>query len=101
VAAAASPSTTILLDGYPLPFPTPPVIVKGTTMVPFRAISEAMGVDVQWDGATRTISAVQSDGQESKSVQMMLNNPQLTVNGQAAVLAVAPFEQNGSTLIPV
>ena len=99
--SAAAPSAAIVLDGYPLDFPTPPVIVKGTTMVPFRAISEAMGVDVQWDGATETITAVQSNGQERKTVKMTLKNPQITVNGQPTTLAVAPYETNGSTLIPL
>ncbi len=99
--AAAAPSTAILLDGYPLAFPTPPVIVKGTTMVPFRAISEAMGVDVQWDGATETITAIQTYGQDRKTVKMTLKNPQITVNGQPTTLAVAPYETNGSTLIPL
>lgn len=100
-ASAAAPSTAILLDGYPLAFPTPPVIVKGTTMVPFRAISEAMGVDVQWDGATETITAVQTHGEDRKTVKMTLKNPQITVNGQPTTLAVAPYETNGSTLIPL
>ncbi|MED4584281.1 stalk domain-containing protein [Brevibacillus choshinensis] len=100
-ASAAPTSTTILLDGYPLAFPTPPVIVKGTTMVPFRAISEAMGVDVQWDGATQTITAVQTSGQEHKTVKMTLKNPQISVNDQLVTLAVAPYETKGSTLIPL
>ena len=95
------PQTTILLDGYPLAFPTPPTMINGTTMVPFRAISEAMGIRVQWEAESRTITAVQSTDQGDKSVRMQLNNPLVTVNGQTVTLPVAPYETNGSTLIPL
>lgn len=100
-ATAAASGITVLMDGYPLAFPTPPVIEKGTTLVPFRAISEAMGVDVQWDGPTQTITAIQTNEQDQKTVKMTLGNPQISVNGQTVGLAVAPYERNGSTLIPL
>lgn len=100
-ASTAPPATTILLDGYALAFPTPPVIEEGTTMVPFRAISEAMGIDVQWDKATQSITAIQTSGQERKTVKMTLNNPQFSVNDQPYTLAVAPYQTKGSTLIPL
>lgn len=100
-AAAATSSTTILLDGYPLPFPTPPTTINGTTMVPFRAISEAMGIQVNWEAQTQSITAIQSTSQGDKTVKMQLNNPLVTVNGQTVTLPVAPYETNGSTLIPL
>lgn len=100
-AVAATPGTTILLDGYPLPFPTPPTIMNGTTMVPFRAISEAMGIQVNWDAQTQSITAVQSTAQGDKTVQMQVNNPLVTVNGQTIPLPIAPYVNNGSTLIPL
>ena len=34
---------------------TPPIIVNNRTLVPLRAISEAFGSDVQWDGETKTV----------------------------------------------
>lgn len=37
---------------------TPPIIVNNRTLVPLRAISEAFGSDVQWDGETRTVSII-------------------------------------------
>jgi len=100
-AVAATPGTTIMLDGYPLPFPTPPANVNGTTMVPFRAISEAMGIQVNWDAQTQSITAVQSTAQGDKTVHMQVNNPLVTVNGQTIPLPIAPYVNNGSTLIPL
>jgi len=100
-AVAAEPATTILLDGYPLPFPTPPTITNGSTMVPFRAISEAMGIQVDWDAQTQSITAVQSTAAGDRTVLMHVNNPLVTVNGQTITLPVAPYVDNGSTLIPL
>jgi len=34
---------------------TPPVIIDGRTLVPVRAIAEALGMDVNWDDDTRTV----------------------------------------------
>ncbi|HOO96557.1 MAG TPA: PQQ-binding-like beta-propeller repeat protein [Caldisericia bacterium] len=44
------------VDGEMIPISTPPEIKSGRTMVPFRAIAEAFGADVSWDGETRTVS---------------------------------------------
>ncbi len=35
---------------------TPPTILNGRTMVPIRFISEAFGAEVEWDGATQTVT---------------------------------------------
>ena len=40
---------TILLDGEPIDFDVPPFIENGYTFVPFRAIYEAFGLDVNYN----------------------------------------------------
>jgi hypothetical protein len=35
-----------------------PIILNGTTMVPFRFVIEALGGSVQWDGARKTVTIV-------------------------------------------
>jgi len=47
--ALAQRAVTIFLDGREITSDVPPVIINGRTMVPLRAISEGMGMDVQWD----------------------------------------------------
>ncbi|MDU5950871.1 MAG: hypothetical protein E6Z15_27895, partial [Paenibacillus macerans] len=42
--ANAAAKVQIMLDGYPLAFSGEPIIVDGTTMVPFRSISESLGI---------------------------------------------------------
>ncbi|MBW7461071.1 copper amine oxidase N-terminal domain-containing protein, partial [Paenibacillus sepulcri] len=68
-AASAAPAPlSIMLDSYPLPFPADPVVIQGTTMVPFRAIAEAMQISVQWTAKTQQIEATKSIAGASKTV---------------------------------
>jgi len=46
----------VFVNGEPLELDVPPTIVEGRTLVPLRFISEAFGAEVEWDGATRTIT---------------------------------------------
>lgn len=48
-------NTGILINGVRFEMEAPPLSLSGRTMIPLRAVSQALGVDVQWDGATRSI----------------------------------------------
>jgi spore germination protein YaaH len=100
-AQTAKPQVNIVLDGYPLPFAVEPIIVNGTTMVPFRTISEALGITVEWDQATKTITATDAHTSEKKVVKLTLNKENANVNGEEVRLAVAPMLSKQSTLIPL
>ncbi|MBG9793384.1 glycosyl hydrolase [Paenibacillus dendritiformis] len=65
--------TKIVLDGYPLEFAAKPTIIQGTTMVPFRGIAEALGIEVTWDPKTKTVAAKQATADGEKSVLLKLN----------------------------
>ncbi|MFD1179370.1 stalk domain-containing protein [Paenibacillus puldeungensis] len=101
IQAKAAPSVQILLDGYPMSFSGQPVVINGTTMVPFRSISEALGIPVTWNQAAKTISAVKGEGPDAVRVQLKLNNKVATVNNTSVKLAVAPQSIAGNTLIPL
>lgn len=98
---AAAPGVSITLDGYNLPFPVAPTMVKGTTMVPFRAIAEALGIPVSWNQASKTITATATSGSGSKKVVLTMNSTNATVDGQKVTLAVAPQTINNNTMIPL
>lgn len=101
IQANSAPSVQIVLDGYPLSFSGNPIIKNGTTMVPFRSISEALGIQVTWDQNTKTITAVKNRDTEAINVQLTIGNKQAKVNGQSVQLAVEPTTINGNTLIPL
>ncbi|USB33430.1 stalk domain-containing protein [Paenibacillus sp. YPG26] len=99
--ASAAGKVNILLDGYPLPFPTQPAIVKGTTLVPFRAISEALGVTVNWNEKSKSITAVKTTSGVTKRVTLTLGSKNALVNGQKVAIALPPQTIGGTTMIPL
>ncbi|MET3852231.1 MULTISPECIES: stalk domain-containing protein [unclassified Paenibacillus] len=99
-ASAAAP-VSIVLDGYPLPFPAAPKVVQGTTLVPFRAISEALGISVQWNASAKQITAVKTDKDSTKKVVLTVGSRSATVDGTKTALTVAPQMSGGSVLIPL
>jgi beta-lactamase superfamily II metal-dependent hydrolase len=58
--AKALAAPQVILNGQALSFDVPPVIESGRTLVPLRAILEALGAGVQWDGETQTVTATKN-----------------------------------------
>lgn len=52
----------VLLDGLPVTFDVYPVIQNGRTLVPFRAIVEALNVKATWDDAAQTVNNLEGCG---------------------------------------
>ncbi len=98
---AAPAKTSIILDGYPLTFPIEPIIIEGRTMVPFRAIAEAMNIDIEWNAEDQSITARKGSGAAVKVVRLQLNKTTAFVNGRTVALPIAPRAINGHTLIPL
>ena len=63
-----------------------PLLIDGTTYIPVRAVSEALGKEVSWDGVTRTVylgeATVNRDAFEinSRSFTKFNNRTLLTIN---------------------
>lgn len=57
-AVASSDTVSVYVDGEPVTFDVEPRIIGGRTMVPIRAIFEALGADVEWNNETRTATAI-------------------------------------------
>lgn len=56
-----APKITVLLDNLPVRFPVEPYMETDTPMVPLRALAEALGMTVQWDGTTSTAICVKDN----------------------------------------
>lgn len=107
-AAAGSPLPnviTVTLDGQLLTFDQPPIAVDGRTMVPVRAIFEALGAEVVWDPSDQSVFAYRaSDG---VAVLMYLDDTVMAyksgagAEARAIELDVPPFAINNRTLVPV
>ncbi|MCT4618984.1 MAG: copper amine oxidase N-terminal domain-containing protein [Marinisporobacter sp.] len=49
-------SNKLFVNGVVVPMDTEAVIKDGRTMLPIRFIAQALGAEVEWDGATRTVT---------------------------------------------
>ena len=74
----------------------PPTIVDGRTLVPMRAIFEALGAEVDWDGETRT--ATGTLGEHTVSIQVGAKTA--LVDGQARTLDVPAQIIQNRTMVP-
>jgi len=88
---------SVILDNRPLTFDVSPQIVNGRTMVPMRAIFEALGATVVWDGATQT--AIAKKGETEVSLTLGSLTP--TVNGQIVTIDQPGVVIGGRMLVPL
>lgn len=87
----------VMLDGAALQFDVPPVIENGRTLVPLRAIFEALGAEISWNGATQTVLATKAGTQ----VVLTIGNPQAYRNNAPVLLDVPPKIIEGRTMVPL
>lgn len=95
--AQAQTAIPVSIDGLPVVFDVQPVKQNGRTLVPFRAIAEALAVQVQWDDAGKTISA--TDGETF--VQLQVGNRIAYCNQVPVDLDVPPQLINNRAMIPL
>jgi len=88
---------TVTLSGRNIEFDQPPVAKQGRTLVPVRAIFEALGATVDWDNATQTVTAKRG----SVTVTLTLGSNIMTVDGAKIEIDVPAEALNGRTLVPV
>ncbi len=96
VPAIAAPD--VMLDGEPVYFTdAAPTIENGRTLVPLRAIFEAMGAEVFWDSNKNTATAIKAN----TKVVLPIGSTQPTINGSVQQLDVPAKIINGRTLAPL
>ena len=73
-----------------------PIIQDGRTLVPLRAIFEALGAQVEWDAETQTVTA----GKRLDNISLTIGKNELTKNGEATALDVPAQIIEGRTMVP-
>lgn len=113
--AQADDNIKVLLNGQEIAFDVPPQIINGRTMVPMRAIFEALGYEVEWNGEKQSISAINQ--QTDIYVLLLIDNKYMIVcpysemleNDGSANYAAEHMQEldqtptiiDGRTLVPV
>lgn len=96
-AFAANQDIEITIDGANIQTDVAPLIINNRTMVPIRAIFEAIGGKIEWNNDTQT--AIGTKG--SDTIQLQLGNKKASINGREVTLDVAATSINQRTLVPV
>lgn len=87
----------LYVNGEEPSFEVPPFIRDGSTLVPFRAISEALKADVSWDPEERSVTVTRGE----ITVKLFIDSKTAYVNGQEITLEVPAAIAEGSTVVPV
>ncbi|HYF95786.1 MAG TPA: ABC transporter substrate-binding protein [Symbiobacteriaceae bacterium] len=99
-ASAARPVAKypVTFNGHPVMFDTEVEVINGSTWVPFRAIFEKMGAEVNYDGTTNTISATRG----STKIVLKPGEATATVNGAVKDLPGKVFiNADSRTMVPL
>lgn len=88
----------VTIDGVQVKFPDQkPVVISDRTLVPLRAIFEALGAVVSWDNDTNTAMAVKGE----TYVFVQIDNEKLIKNDETVILDVPAQLINDRTMVPV
>lgn len=73
-----------------------PVLEGGTTLVPLRALTEALGYTLTWEASTQTITLTKAD----LTIVLVIDQKTALVNGKTVELLMPPTIRDNRTLIP-
>jgi hypothetical protein len=71
-------------------------VQDGRHYVPLMEITEKLGGNVGWDAASQTLRV----NMGTKTANVQVNNPYVTVDGQQSQLAAPPIENNNTVFVP-
>ncbi len=87
----------VILDGKQIEFDVPPQLINDRTMVPMRAIFEALGATVEWNGDTSTVTAHKDD----KTIILTIGEAKMYVNDTVVELDSPACIVEDRALVPV
>ncbi|MBE7046539.1 MAG: hypothetical protein E7396_03890 [Ruminococcaceae bacterium] len=95
----ADDGINVVINGKEQTYDVMPVIVNGRTLVPMRAIFEALGAEVTWIEPTRTVVG----SRDRKYIKLRIDSDTYYVDGieQESKLDVPATIVNGRTMVPV
>lgn len=91
------PVENVLIGKGEAKFDTPPVIKEGRTLIPVRAISEAMGADVAWNAEENTVTITKDD----KVIIFNLTENKVYVDETEIIIDVPAEVMNNRTMVPL
>ncbi|GAB1477380.1 hypothetical protein MASR2M70_22180 [Bacillota bacterium] len=90
----------VYVNGKEVVSDVPAAIVSGRTMLPFRAVFNALGVgddSIKWNRDSKSIEV----SKEGKYIFLAVGSSGAIFNDNLITLDAAPYIENGRTLVPV
>lgn len=87
----------LVVNGLDMKTDVPPTIVQGRTLVPFRAIGEALGAQVGWEAPIRRVTLSLGE----RKVAMRIGSRTGRIDGRLEEMDVAPQIVGGRSLVPL
>ena len=97
MAIASEDNIGIMIYGKEVTFDRMPVNVNGRVLVPLRGIFETLGAKVNWDDATKTVTAERN----GTNVKLTIDSKTAYVNDKEIALDVPASIMDSRTLVPV
>lgn len=100
-------SISAFIDGNEIEFDVPPVIKSNRTLIPVRAVTTALGAQVDWNPSEPNIVKITKTVTDntgidvSKVIIIDLDTGKATINGAAVELDVPPMLISNRTMVPV
>lgn len=95
-------STSAIVSGETVKLDAPAKVVSGTTMVPLRFVSEALGAQIGWDSASRTINITSLEAQQAASQEEQYRKAegwQIVAFNDEKVLMIETDRSQGSGVV--
>lgn len=97
----AAEDISVVVNGTPLVSDVAPIVVEGRTLVPLRAIAEALGVSIMWEQKQQLISF----SNDTTTFVIKIGEKMVTIksNGKttSGTIDVPPIIRNGRTFVPL
>ncbi len=87
----------VFVNGEEMVTDVPPVVKYNTTLIPVRALMTALGAQVTWDQATKTVTVTKG----GIKIVLKLDSDIVLVNGKEVKIGVPASNCNGRTVIPL
>jgi hypothetical protein len=88
---------TIMLDAKPISFDVSPRVENGVPLTPIRHLLEAGGGEVNWENATKSVSA----WAEGREIFVRIGDKVAKINNLPVEMEIAPFLEKGRTIVPL
>lgn len=90
-------SKNAVVGGQAYKLDVAPLLLDGTTYLPLRFVTEAMGAQIDWDAALKRVTVLRG----GQMLDMWVGRKDYLLNGTRKQSEVAPITRSGRTLVPI